>query len=147
MSYHEESTTLLANSRHLYENVKSFKESKFEKNVYDKIIKDINSLNSLLDNLLLNLGCNQNETNENKLFIANLGSIKLSLDHIKKSINNFRINDKNKWLITTHFFKGTSKISIQHLQLIDNCLAILAGRLNLLENFITMSNSNQQLKR
>ncbi len=148
MSYHDKSTTLLANCRQLCKDVKTFKESKFERNLYNKINEDINHLNTLLDNLLSNLGNNENESDENKLFISNLGGIKLSLDQIKKTINpNFRINDGNKWLITSNFFKGASNISAQHQQLIDNYLVILAGGLNLLENFITASNSNRPLNR
>ena len=148
MSYHDKSTTLLANCRQLCKDVKSFKESKFEGNLYNKINEDINNINTLLDNLLSNLGNNENETVENKLFISNLGGIKHSLDQIKKSINpNFRISDGNKWLITSNFFKSASKISAHHQQLIDNYLVVLAGGLNLLENFIFASNSNKQLKR
>lgn len=147
MSYHEESTTLLTNCRHLYEDVKSFKESKFEKNVYNKINEDINHLNTLLDNLLSNLDYNQNETDENILFITSLGSIKLNLNQIKTSINpDFRIQDTNKWGLTGQFFKNPPKLPLDYQQHIKTCLDTFTASLNLLENLIVKSNTNKQLK-
>ncbi|WP_342228026.1 hypothetical protein [Rickettsiella endosymbiont of Rhagonycha lignosa] len=147
MSYHEESTTLLTNCRHLYENVKSFKESNFEKNVYNKINEDINHLNTSLDNLLLNLNNNQNETDENKLFITSLGSIRANLYQIKTSINpGFRIQDTNKWVLTGKFFKNPPKLPLIYQQHIKICLDTFTASLNLLENLIERSNTNKQLK-
>lgn len=148
MLNYEEPTTLLANCRKLYEDVNSFKEKAFEKDVYDKLNKDINNLNTLLDNLLGNLGNNPYETDENTLFIANLGSIKHTLNRIKMSINpSFRIKDENKWLVMDSFFKNPSAPALQHRQQISDYLDTLAGGLNLLENFLPTSNSNKQLKR
>lgn len=148
MSYHEESTTLLTKCRHLYEDVKLFKESKFKKNVYNKINEDINDLNTLLDKLLSNLGDNQNQTDENTLFIANLGSIKLTLNRIKISINpSFRIKDENKWLIMDSFFKNPPVPAVQYRKQISDYLDTLAGSLNLLENFLSTRKANNQLKR
>jgi hypothetical protein len=137
MSYHDQSTTLLANCRQLCEDVQSFIESKFEGNFYNKINENINNINTLLDNLLSNLGNIENETDQNKLFILKLGIIKLNLDQIKNSINpNFWINNKNKRVITSFFPKNT----------LNGSLTILRGDLNSLENFINASNSHHQLK-
>lgn len=149
MLNYEEPTTLLANCRKLYEDVNSFKEKAFEKDIYEQLNKDILNLNTLLDNLLKNPDNTLDETDENKLFITNLGGIKLSLNHIKTSINpNFRVKDENnKWLIMANFFKNPSPPPLQHRQQIGDYLANLAGGLNLLEKFLPTNNSNNQLKR
>lgn len=148
MSNIEELNSLLDKGRELYDEIQLFINKKtFEKNVYDKINVNIDNLITQLEYLLKKLGNNPNETDENKLFIINLGGIKHTLSNIKKHINpSFRISDDKSWLIVPILFKSPSPLSLSQQQQLNDCLVIFGGSLNFLEDLLLRTHSNNLLK-